>query len=90
MTQVVTVSAHTAAYAYEATRKPQRTARKTYVEDNMRAVTNNAAEVEDAWNTTPVNMVQASALDISFLSAHQSRQQATLKEAIEAYEENEG
>ncbi|MBO3760568.1 hypothetical protein J5J10_06735 [Ciceribacter sp. L1K23] len=87
MTQVVTVSAHTAAYASEAVKKPIRSPRKTDVQDNMRAVVNNAAEGEDVWKTAPLNMVQSSKLSLDFLSANQSRheQQATLKQTIDAY-----
>lgn len=89
MTQVVTVSAHTAAYASEAIRKPVRTSRKTDVEENMRTVENNTAQGEDAWTTTPANMVQSSQLSLDFLSANQSRQeQASLKQTIDAYKNN--
>lgn len=86
MTQVVTVSAHTAAYASEAIKKTIRTSRKTDIEENMRTVENNAAQGEDVWNTIPANMVQSSHLGLDFLGANQSRQeQASLKHTIEAY-----
>ncbi|MCL6708401.1 hypothetical protein M8R20_15475 [Pseudomonas sp. R2.Fl] len=86
MTQVVTVSAHTAAYASEAVRKPIRTPRKTDVEENMRTIENNAAQGEDVWKTAPANIVQSSQLSLDFLGANQSRQeQASLKHTIEAY-----
>lgn len=89
MVQVVTVSAHTAAYAAEAAPRPARTSRKSHVEDSMKAVVNNAADGDDAWTNGPANIVQASTLSLDFLSANQSRHQsAPLREIIDAYGDN--
>ena len=84
MTQVITVSAHTAGYASDAVHKPLRTSRKTFVEDTMR--TNAPDDVKAHDRSADIAPVQASGLSLDFLNAHQnSRHQTTLKEAIAAY-----
>ncbi len=47
MTQVVTVSAHTAAYAMEPVKPPQRVSRASYVEEHTRLLAQQAAQSDD-------------------------------------------
>lgn len=87
MTQVVSVSANTAAYAMEAVKPPQRTPRSSFVEETIRAFAENAANGEDFKLRALVNVVQPPALALYFLTASQTKtEQATLKETLEAYE----
>ena len=86
MTQVVTVSAQTAAYAMEPVKPPQRVSRATYVEEHTRVLAQQAALSEDLRLRALVNVVQPPALALYFLTSTQARyEQATLKETIEAY-----
>ena len=86
MVQVVTVSANTAAYAMEPIKPPQRVSRSTYVEEYARQVRERAEESNDFRLRALANIVQPPALSLFFLSAGQRRiEQATLREAIEAY-----
>ncbi|MFA7416718.1 MAG: hypothetical protein WC048_19805 [Rhizobium sp.] len=87
MTQVVSVSANTAAYAMEAVKPPQRTPRGSFVEETIRAFAENAAASEDFQLRALVNVVQPPALALYFLTATQTKtEQATLKETLEAYQ----
>lgn len=86
MTQVVTVSAHTAAYAMEPVKPPQRVSRQSYVEEHTRLLAQQAAQSEDLQLRALVNVVQPPALALYFLTSSQQQfEQATLKETIEAY-----
>ncbi|MBP1851091.1 hypothetical protein [Rhizobium halophytocola] len=88
MTQVITVSAHTAAYASDAVRKPQRTDRKTYVEENMRSTAPKDGD-GGTGETLEITAVQASALSLGMLDTGQPRNyETTLKQALKAYKEN--
>lgn len=86
MTQVVTVSATTAAYAMEAAKPPQRVARATLVEEQLRVFAERAAKSDDYQLRALLNVVHPPALSLHALMAGQRRlEQATLREAIDAY-----
>lgn len=86
MTQVVTVSANTAAYAMEPIKPPQRVSRSSYVEDHTRVLAEKAARGDDLRLRALVSVVQPPALALYFLTSSQERlEQATLKDTIEAY-----
>ena len=86
MTQVVSVSATTAAYAMENVKAPVRVSRSSYVEENTRILAERAAESEDFQLRALVNVVQPPALALYFLTASQKNfAQASLKETLEAY-----
>lgn len=86
MTQVVTVSATTAAYAMESSKPPQRTSRNTFVEESTRLLAEKAATSEDFQLRALVNIVQPPALALYFLTASQKHlAQASLKDTLEAY-----
>ena len=86
MTQVVTVSANTAAYAMEPVKPPQRVARQTYVEEHTRTFAEKAAQSEDLRLRALMTVVQPPALALYFLTASQQQlEQATLKQTIDAY-----
>ncbi|MCJ8239324.1 hypothetical protein [Peteryoungia algae] len=86
MTQVVTVSAQTAAYAMESVKPPQRASRASYVEEHTRMLAQQAAQSEDLQLRALVAIVQPPALSLYFLTSTQQQfEQATLQETIEAY-----
>lgn len=86
MTQVVTVSATTAAYAMENSKAPVRGSRSSYVEESTRLLAEKAAESEDFQLRALVNIVQPPALALYFLTASQKNlAQASLKETLDAY-----
>lgn len=86
MTQVVTVSATTAAYAMESSKPPQRTSRNAFVEEHTRQLAEKAATSEDFQLRALVNIVQPPALALYFLTASQKHlAQASMKDTLEAY-----
>lgn len=86
MTQVVTVSATTAAYAMENTKTPIRPARSSFVEESTRLLAEKAAVSEDFQLRALVNIVQPPALALYFLTASQQHLvQASLRDTLEAY-----
>lgn len=86
MTQVVTVSATTAAYAMENAKTPVRSSRNAFVEESTRHLAEKAAASQDFQLRALVNIVQPPALALYFLTASQKNfAQASLKETLEAY-----
>ncbi|CAH0341042.1 hypothetical protein [Rhizobium sp. CECT 9324] len=86
MTQVVTVSATTAAYAMEPIKPQQRVTGSSHAEETTRLLAEKAAKGEDFKLRAMVSIVQPPALALYFLTASQQKlEQATLKETISAY-----
>ncbi|GEO84988.1 MULTISPECIES: hypothetical protein [Alphaproteobacteria] len=86
MTQVVTVSATTAAYAMEHVKPQQRTSRSSFSDENTRLLAEQAATSEDFQLRALLNIVQPPALALYFLTAGQKNlAQASLKDTLEAY-----
>ncbi|EGL62752.1 hypothetical protein AGRO_4529 [Agrobacterium sp. ATCC 31749] len=90
MTQVLSVSANTAAYALEAVKPSQRVPRKTEIEDAIHELARKAERGEDFQLRGMMTVIKPPALTLYFLTAASQRQepQATLEQAVEAYEEN--
>ncbi|MGV2110794.1 hypothetical protein ACQZ46_05880 [Agrobacterium salinitolerans] len=92
MTQVLSVSANTAAYALEAVKPSQRAPRKTEVEDAIHELARMAERGEDFQLRGMMTAIKPPALALYFLTVASQRQeqQATLEQAQQAYEDNEG
>ena len=90
MTQVLSVSANTAAYALEAVKPSQRVPRKTEVEEAIHALARKAEQGDDFQLKGFMTAIKPPALTLYFLTTASQRQepQATLEQAVEAYEEN--
>ncbi|KAA3504161.1 hypothetical protein DXM27_02540 [Rhizobium rhizogenes] len=90
MTQVLSVSANTAAYALEAVKPPQRVPRRTEVEEEIHALARKAENGDDFQLRALMTAIKPPALTLYFLTAASQRHepQATLEQAVEAYEEN--
>ncbi|AVH41547.1 hypothetical protein EXN32_16940 [Agrobacterium tumefaciens] len=90
MTQVLSVSANTAAYALEAMKPPQRVPRKSEVEEAIHELARKAENGDDFQLRGLMTTIKPPALTLYFLIASSQRQepQATLEQAVEAYEEN--
>lgn len=92
MTQVLSVSANTAAYALEAVKPSQRAPRKTEIEDAIHELARKAERGEDFQLRGMMTAIKPPALALYFLTVASQRQeqQATLEQAQQAYEDNEG
>ena len=91
MVQVLTVSATTAGYVADSIKSTQRASRKTEIEQAARELAHKTGQSEDAQIRAMATVVKQPALSLHFLTAGQHKNpQATLEEAIEAYEENKG
>ncbi|MCZ4433119.1 hypothetical protein O3S81_25765 [Agrobacterium sp. SOY23] len=90
MTQVLSVSANTAAYALEAVKPSQRVPRKSEVEDAIHELARNAERGDDFQLRGMMTVIKPPALTLYFLTVASQRNepQATLEQAVEAYEEN--
>ena len=90
MTQVLSVSANTAAYALEAMKPPQRVPRKSEVEEAIHELARKAEHGDDFQLRGLMTAIKPPALTLYFLiaSSHRHAPQATLEQAVEAYEEN--
>lgn len=90
MTQVLSVSANTAAYALEAMKPPQRVPRKSEVEEAIHELARKAEHGDDFQLRGLMTAIKPPALTLYFLIASSQRHepQATLEQAVEAYEEN--
>jgi hypothetical protein len=91
MTQVVTISANTAALNIEVLKVPRRLSIKDRVEDVKADADRNARRAADASDVAAVEaMVPAPTVGIDLLTTgQQPRQQATIQEAQAAYREME-
>lgn len=86
MTQIVTVSAHTAAYAMEPVKPALRSPRISYVEEHTQLLAQKASQSDDLRLRALVKVVQPPALALYFLTASQQKyEQATLQDTIDAY-----
>lgn len=92
MTQVLSVSATTAAYALEAQKPVQRVSRKSEVEHAIEELARKAETGDDFQLRGLMTAVRPPALTLYFLTAASQRQepQTTLSEAVEAYDDNSG
>ncbi|TRB02866.1 MULTISPECIES: hypothetical protein [Rhizobium/Agrobacterium group] len=90
MTQVLSVSANTAAYALEAVKPSQRVPRKSEVEEAIHELARKAEHGDDFQLRALMTAIKPPALTLYFLTAASQRHepQATLEQAVEAYEEN--
>jgi len=90
MTQVLSVSANTAAYALEAVKPSQRVPRRSEVEEAIHELARKAENSDDFQLRGMMTVIKPPALTLYFLIASSQRQepQATLEQAVEAYEEN--
>lgn len=87
MTQVLSISANTAAYASEAMKPPGRVPRTTDVEMAIDELARKAVQSDDQRLKAILNVVRPPALQIYFLTASQrANPQATLDEAKAAYD----
>lgn len=91
MTQVLSVSANTAAYALEAVKPSQRVPRRSEVEEAIHELARKAEQGDDFRLRGLLTAIKPPALTLYFLtSASQQRQpQMTLDQAVQAYEDNE-
>ncbi|SMC81993.1 hypothetical protein [Rhizobium sp. RU36D] len=87
MTQVVTVSAHTAAYVAEAMKTPPKVSRSTHVKETRKSVDKEAPseDIYTAQISATVSDSTSSALKF-MTGGHQSKQNASLQATLEAYE----
>lgn len=89
MVQVLTVSATTAGYVADSIKSIQRPSRKAEVEQAARELAVRTGNADKSDIDQPPIIVQQNSLSLHFLTAGQQQNpQATLEEAIEAYEEN--
>jgi len=90
MTQVLSVSANTAAYALEAVKPSQRVPRRTEVEEAIHELARKAEHGDDFQLRSLMTAITPPALTLYFLTVASQRheRQATLDQAVEAYEEN--
>ncbi len=90
MTQVLSVSANTAAYALEAVKPSQRVPRKSEVEEAIHELARKAENGDDFQLRGLMTAIKPPALTLYFLTTASQRHepQATLDQAVEAYEEN--
>jgi hypothetical protein len=90
MTQVLSVSANTAAYVSEAMKPPGRTPRTTDVEVAIDELARKAGQSDDVRLKAILNVVRPPALQIYFLTASQyDNPKATLAEAQAAYDQQQ-
>ncbi|MDI7863267.1 hypothetical protein MRS76_15015 [Rhizobiaceae bacterium n13] len=88
MTQVVTVSANTAAYAMETLKPSQRVSGNTLQYEQTRMLHEEAAKSTDNHVKALVNVIKPPSLALYFLTSGSSHQrQASLKEVMDAYNE---
>ncbi len=90
MTQVLSVSANTAAYALEAVKPSQRVPRKSEVEEAIHELARKAEGGDDFQLRGMMTVIKPPALTLYFLTVASQRQeqQATLEQAQKAYEDN--
>ncbi|MBD9387813.1 hypothetical protein HGO37_00295 [Rhizobium sp. CG4] len=90
MTQVLSISANTAAYAMEALKPAQREPKKTVVEEAIHALARRVEQGSDQQLRALINVVKPPSLALYFLtSSHHQNPQATYEQVQEAYEDNE-
>lgn len=90
MTQVLSVSANTAAYASEAIKPPMRVSRHTDVEIAINELARKANQSDDVRLKAILSVVKPPALSLYFLTAgREHNHQATLDEASSAYKNND-
>lgn len=91
MTQVLSVSANTAAYALEAVKPSQRVARRSEIEEAIHELARKAEQGNDFRLRGLLTAIKPPALTLYFLTTASERQepQATLEQVVHAYEENE-
>ncbi|MDS7596962.1 hypothetical protein [Agrobacterium tumefaciens] len=90
MTQLLSVSANTAAYALEAHKPLQKVPRKTEVEHAIEELARKAVQGDDFQLKGLMTVIKPPALTLYFLTVASQRQepQVTLAEAEKAYDEN--
>ncbi len=90
MTQVLSVSANTAAYALEAVKPSPRVPRRSEVEEAIHELARKAENGDDFQLRALMTAIKPPALTLYFLTNASQRHepQATLDQAVEAYEEN--
>ncbi len=87
MTQIVTVSANTAAYAIEAAKPVIRAPRKQIVADAIRDFeTSRNGGTEDSATTDAIKAVAA---ELSMMNFNDHHPQASIQQALDAYREAE-
>lgn len=87
MSQVWSVSANIAAYASEGAKPVQRAPRKLEIEKAAREL---EQMTSSDMNSQVLKTIAAAAPSLSLLTSGRQNPQATLEEALEAYEENLG
>ncbi|MBP2549464.1 hypothetical protein J2858_002387 [Neorhizobium galegae] len=87
MTQVPSVSAITAAYAMDAARPARRVATVDQVKEQRMVAEKERRRVEGADATDIAALLPAVPLAFDMTDSHQQQQQASLKQARDAYEE---
>ncbi|MBB4064688.1 hypothetical protein [Gellertiella hungarica] len=85
MTQVVTISANTAALAMEMLRPTQRKSAKTAIQENERTARLGDTERNVDSILPPSESITAVSARLSMLDNGYNNQQATLNQAVEAY-----
>jgi hypothetical protein len=90
MTQILSVSANTAAYVSEAMKSPGRIPRTTDVEVAIDELARKAGQSDDERLKAILNVVQPPALQIYFLTSSQfNNPKASLAEAKAAYDQQQ-
>jgi len=91
MTQVLSVSANTAAYALEAVKPSQRVSRRSEVEEAIHELARKAEQGDDFQLRALLTAIKPPALTLYFLTSasHRNARQTTLDQAVQAYEENQ-
>ncbi len=87
MTQVVTVSANTAAYAMEALKPAPRVPRKQFVQE---AVKNYETARNDGEDGEITDIIRAASAELSMMNFNDHHPHATIQEALEAYRDISG
>ena len=82
MTQVVTVSANTAAYAMEALKPAPRVPRKQFVQE---AVKNYETARNDGEDGGGADVIRAASAELAMMNFNDHHPHATIQEALEAY-----
>jgi hypothetical protein len=91
MTQIVTISAGTAALNIEALRQPRRLSVKQQVQDPEKITEKNAKRAEDANEIAgTTSAVTAIALDLNLRAAGQEPQHVPMQQVEKAYRDHEG
>ncbi|EJT05378.1 hypothetical protein [Rhizobium sp. CCGE 510] len=87
MTQLLTVSANTAAIAFESLRIPQRVATSTAARDARRIADRQLKADSPDQTEEPSSIIQSTEVALDLMAKGHRQPQAGLKQALQSYEE---